>query len=164
MDPRTPQGDGGLFANPNRGYPILGDPGQIAAPNATTGADLVMPDVLSFSVRVMIAGNNDFMDLSDPRFQAFSSDNPQFYSATSTPPRLTSPAVFDTWSAVKDDAYDYTAWAVKTTATTKATATTIPIWHNAAGTAIRIIALQITIRIWDLKSEQTRQITIIQDM
>jgi prepilin-type N-terminal cleavage/methylation domain-containing protein len=170
MDPNA---DGGQFpANApavqykEPPYPIFGNDQDVPPAQGTyKGADLVANDVLSFSVRVLLggpgttAGPNDFMDLTDDRFQAYSSHNRLFYDRQDRP---NSPAVFDTWSSVKDDVYDYSSWAVKTT--NPSPPTTIPIWHNDAGQAIRIMALEITIRVWDFKTEQVRQVTIVQEM
>jgi hypothetical protein len=51
---------------------------------------------------------------------------------------------FDTWSRVQDDTYDYGSVAVPR--------------------SLRILALQVTLRVWDLKTRQSRQVTIVQDM
>ncbi|HYV37547.1 MAG TPA: prepilin-type N-terminal cleavage/methylation domain-containing protein [Gemmataceae bacterium] len=61
---------------------------------------------------------------------------------------LTAPAYrFDTWSQRVDDIKDYSA---------------LPNPFSIAPR--RILALQITLRVWDAKSKTTRQITMIQDM
>ena len=53
-------------------------------------ADLLMPDVVSMDVRIRIAGDSDFRDLSDPLVQAYSNGN-------STVNQPNGPFVFDTW-------------------------------------------------------------------
>jgi prepilin-type N-terminal cleavage/methylation domain-containing protein len=40
----------------------------------------------------------------------------------------------------------------------------IPLWKDVNNNTIRIMALRITIRIWDERTKQTKQITIVQDM
>jgi prepilin-type N-terminal cleavage/methylation domain-containing protein len=83
------------------------DPG--AANITLQGASLLVPDVLSFNIRVLPPGGGDFVDLPGPF-----------------------PASFDT-GAVPAPAFS-------------------------------IRATQITLRVWDLKSQQTRQLTIVQEL
>jgi hypothetical protein len=59
--------------------------------------------------------------------------------------------VLDTWSSAVSPPYDYSGW------------------KNAGGPTslplqIRVLALQITLRVWDAKTQQTRQMTITQDV
>jgi hypothetical protein len=68
----------------------------------------------------------------------------------------TGPLVFDTWSGVSDGPYDYTGWDPGTPPSAPST-TTVPF-------KIQILALQITLRVWDARTQQTRQVTMIQDM
>jgi prepilin-type N-terminal cleavage/methylation domain-containing protein len=93
----------GLTAPPNRVF----DPSAPVA--AGQGATALIPDVLSFDIRVLLPGGTDFVDLPGPY-----------------------PASFDTGS-------------------TPAPASTIR-------------ALQITLRAWNLRSQQARQITIIAEL
>jgi prepilin-type N-terminal cleavage/methylation domain-containing protein len=140
-------------ADPNKGYPdvlYFNNPTDLTVPerrfasyaplqdpnpdpqNNQTGADLLLTDVASFTVRVLSPdlpnGGKDFSDL--PRL--------------SFPGQQLPVGVFDTWSTVHDDIYNYEG--------------------KPAPVPIRILALEITLRVWDMKTQQTRQITIIQDM
>jgi prepilin-type N-terminal cleavage/methylation domain-containing protein len=129
--------------------------GMVVLPNASlasnytalgTAEDLLLTDVVSFSVRVLspdvlnqpatparpydhvddpFDGPNTFVDL--PQVAAFGGIG-----------------AFDTWSSVQDESYNY--------------------YGTSAPLPIRINALQITLRVYDVKSQQTRQITIVQDM
>ncbi len=92
------------------------------------GSDLLLTDVVSFDLQILLAGATDFIDV---------------------PANL-----FDSWSSVKDDTYDYSA----------NTAQPLPAFHPGPPNQININAIQIILRIWDLKTQQTRQITIVQDM
>jgi prepilin-type N-terminal cleavage/methylation domain-containing protein len=126
---------------------------------AQSGSDLLLSDVISFDVRLLAAGQADFLDvmgLTTAFGAAGASSNPSFST--------TGPMVFDTWSAVKDDVpfpgqpaptqtYDYTAWA------TAGTTSSMPIWNGSTGPIIK--AIQIIIRVWDFKTEQTRQVTLV---
>jgi hypothetical protein len=151
-------------------YPLMGEEnGRYQA------ADLILTDVLSFDVRVLLFGGTDFVDLFDPSVQIFNNNtnpNPRFYNAVNAAARQL-PAVFDTWSSVTDDTYNYgfdpalnpTATPPGTVAWTfPGTDRTIPLYQNRDGQTIRITAIQITIRVWDFKTKQARQITIGQDL
>jgi prepilin-type N-terminal cleavage/methylation domain-containing protein len=107
--------------------------------NVPVGSDVLLTDVISFSVRVLLAGANDFADLS--------------MVANANSPFPAGAQVFDTWSSLKDDTYDYSGW------NTGGNATSLP---NSQTTQIK--ALQIIIRVWDVKTQLTRQITLVQDM
>ncbi|MFO0845991.1 MAG: type II secretion system protein [Gemmataceae bacterium] len=79
--------------------------------------------------------------------------------------------LFDTWSASKDDSYDYTQWNVIPAADppdTNTRADRIPLYKadppNADTRPIRIVAIKVTIRIWDHRTQQSRQVSVIQDM
>jgi len=158
-------------------YPTLAnEPGGLLA-----GNDVLMTNVLSFDVRVLLDRNQwytyyadvgqaapayDFVTLDHPAIQWFSQGNPTFSAAGG-------PRVFDTWSQAKDDAFDYGAWA------TPGQATSVPLYSNEfnrknpltaanpQGTPtmrIRIVAIQITMRVWDANTKQTRQSSIVVDL
>ncbi len=118
-----------------------------------TGADLLLPDVVSLDVRVLIAGNSDFVSIDDATVQAYASNNPNYNGATGK-------YLFDTWSSMTDDVYDFSNWAPGATGVNN----TIPIYQNASGQQISVKAIQITLRIWDSKTEQSRQVTIVQEL
>jgi type II secretory pathway pseudopilin PulG len=174
-------------------YPIYGDvAGTPLVPLLTQdpslqGADLLIDDVISFEVQVLAAttptgstfstvivpfgkATGDFLNLFDV---ALDGGNPQqtslrtntnFFRPRSNPGgNLNFPAVFDTWSSQKGEAFvtpgsaianDYTVWD--------------PNFTGLIGTAtvplkIRILAIKIILRVWDKKSQQARQITLVQD-
>jgi hypothetical protein len=148
-------------------YPALGD--SQAAPTSAwwpqdnpnlIGADILLTDLISMDVRVLTAQTGPaagFVDLFDSRF-----DTPTSYRNNYDPTSGASifykpvinpsgPAVFDTWSRVRDDQDDFSGWS------TGPSLQSVPL-------AVNIRALQITLRVWDRRTEQTRQITIIQDL
>jgi type II secretory pathway pseudopilin PulG len=108
------------------------------------GDDVLMTDVLSFDVKVLQQGYGPYSSFVDlpPSTQ---SSNLAFANASPAYPNGVS--VFDTWSKYGN----YSNW------NTAGTATSLPL-------KIRILALQITLRVWDQRTQQTRQVTIIQDM
>jgi prepilin-type N-terminal cleavage/methylation domain-containing protein len=159
----------------NGQYPILAnEPGALLA-----GNDILLTNVLSFEVKVLLDRNQwnwywtdlnlnlvppkpvppyDFVGLSHPAIQWFSNANPAFINATG-------PRVFDTWSQLKDDAYDYGAWQ------TSGATTSVPLFFNnpvnptsTPSMKIRLVAVQITMRIWDPNTKQTRQSSVVVDL
>lgn len=120
-----------------------------------TGEDLLLTDVISLTVRILSPdvlnqppsparpydhvddpadGPNAFVDL--PLVGGFGGI---------VNGGLTAPVgAFDSWSSVQDEVYNY--------------------YGSQAPLPIRISALQITLRIYDVKTQQTRQRTIVQDM
>ena len=107
---------------------------------AYQGADVLLTDVVSFEVKVLLPGATAATDLFDPQVPA---NNAVFQGA--------GPRVFDSWSSVKDDTYDYSSWYVANT-------------PGSVPAPIRIMSLQITLRVWDRKTQQTRQVTLVQPM
>jgi hypothetical protein len=122
-------------------------PAPLAGANPLYGSDLLITDVIGFDIQVLTPTSNDFVDLSS---NLFTSTNPLFPGT---------PAVFDTWSRATFNAswggYDYSGWS------NAGQATSLPL---SLVSPVRILAVQITIRVWDLKSQLARQITLVQDM
>jgi hypothetical protein len=98
---------------------------------------------------------NPFVDLFDPSIDAYNHGNALLFNANG-------PRVFDTWSsaAATLPALDYSSWSVP------GSPKSIPLWKgnaptdNLKGPILR--AIQITIRVWDVKTAMTRQITVVQ--
>jgi type II secretory pathway pseudopilin PulG len=160
---------------------------QGATGTTFAGADIQLNDVISFDVRVLpllpsgtaASSPDPFVTLFQAPFTTlFANGNPAFYNTTTN---LTGPAVFDTWSSVNDTLSNYSQWNVPVTTATTPTAC-IPMWNsgpltytypvgNALGQSVTvtgsgpiIMAIQISIRIWDFKTNQSRQVTIVQAM
>jgi type II secretory pathway pseudopilin PulG len=154
---------GTIIAGYGRSYPILA---ELTSDADLRGADLALTDVVSFDVRVLLATNprgypgpsdvqNPFVDLFDPSIDAYNHGNALLFTANG-------PRVFDTWSsaAATLPALDYSSWSVP------GSPKSIPLWKgnaptdNLKGPILR--AIQITIRVWDVKTAMTRQITVVQ--
>jgi prepilin-type N-terminal cleavage/methylation domain-containing protein len=133
---------------------------------ALAGSDIQLTDVVSFEVRVnnpdfpfffFFFSNNSvdpFVTLFDPSLSFFRTGNPLFGNAM----------VYDTWSTVVDGLSDYSQ-ALQFfffDFGQQATSITMPMWDGFS--APNVQALQITLRIWDAKTNQTRQVTIVQAM
>jgi prepilin-type N-terminal cleavage/methylation domain-containing protein len=117
------------------------------------GSDLVLTDVISFEVQVLLFGQLKFVPVGDASVQAYNTLGNTFFPTTG-PSYL-----FDTWSQFKDNVYDYSQWNL-TTATNKRSI--IPLYQNAAGQTIRVVAVKVILRAWDERTNQTRQVTIVQ--
>jgi hypothetical protein len=102
-----------------------------------TGEEILLTDVVSFSVQILNTSiASDFIP---------SSTVANYGSASATLP--SGATYFDTWSSV-NDGVAYTTYTA----------------GSNPPNPITISAIQITIRVWDVRTQQTRQITIVQDM
>ena len=144
-------------------------------------SDLLMTDVISFDVRILPDSSlNDFLLVS--------SLSSTFYRYNQNSNTQAPPCIFDTWTTGNDgtqyDLGDFSTGVWQPTAwdsnninytpmgTGVNPATLIPIWnHNRSGMAgniftpnkgLRINAIQVSIRIWDEKSQKAREFKIIQ--
>ncbi len=149
-------------------YPTLAQDGAAAfAPNLVN-ADMQATDVISFDVRLLIVGANllqpdPTVSLFNSIFTGYQNLNPVFYNPKTNP---TGPAVFDTWSSLQDSlsgSPGYSVWNLSGTINPNPHHS-IPLWNHTLQTGPIIQAIQITIRVWDLKTEQTREVTIVQAM
>jgi hypothetical protein len=149
--------------------PAFGNPNHPLA-----GADLMLTDVSNFAVKVLWEPSGATGAMTPPMPDA----NPDYPfdnlpPITGTNPSLANQRIFDTWSQLIDApggtpaADDY--------GSTRPSSGSEPGWNSgyATGSAflpqsiplkIRVRGIQIEMRIWDVKSKQTRQVTIIQDM
>jgi hypothetical protein len=145
----------GQFANPS-GYTTLQND-TMGSPNSQlfAGSDLLMTDVVSFEVRVLPAGWSDFADVFDmAKSGQWGLKNPAFTAA--------GPMVFDTWSSANTlltNGFDYTGWMGGTAA--NGNYDSIPMWDYTNNNGPVLKAVQITLRVWDQKTELTRQVTIV---
>lgn len=126
------------------------------------GSDVVITDVLSFDVRVLLDKQaydslsipENFVSLHDAAVTQYWSNTTAFGTAR----------VFDTWSSASTAVagQNYRNWKPPV-APNPTTDSTIPMYQSnqAAGDLIRIRAIQITIRIWDSKTRQTRQTSVV---
>jgi hypothetical protein len=160
--------DGGspIGAWPNY-YPLISDPDLTKGGDAAkAGSDLLVTDVLSFQVMLVVQENvggtltNSIKDL-----EYLYTTYPTANNLNTVFNTVGGPRVFDTWSSVSDGVYQYSgpAWS------TPGTATSLPLRPQFGPGGLlpgqfRILGLQITLRIWDAKTQQTRQLTFVQNM
>lgn len=119
-----------------------------------TGSDIQLTDVVSLDVRMLVAGATG---TPDPFVTLY---NAPFTNYTYTaPPWIVKGMVFDTWSSVNDGLHNYSQWSQ-----TGNPGTSVPFWNATTQSGPIIQAIQISIRIWDVKTNQTRQVTVVQAM
>jgi hypothetical protein len=144
----NPNSQAGVYNSPIQ---TMTDQVGISDPLAAT--DLMMTNVTGFTVRALWEVPATGGALA-PKLD-FNPDYPfDTLPASPSNPSFGRDGVFDTWSQrvpPSGGLDDYSNWK------TPGSAKSIPL-------QIRIRAVQIELRIWDQKSEQTRQITIIQDL
>lgn len=131
---------GGIPTETDGSYPIF------TAGNVSS--DVMLTDVISMDVRVLVAGQTEFYDLATLPGATF---NNSAFNTVTINGTATAVKVFDTWSSASDGIADYSGWA------TAGTATSAPL-------QVQILAIKVTFRIWDFKTEQARQVSIIQDL
>jgi type II secretory pathway pseudopilin PulG len=165
MNPANPAG---IFATGTT-YPTLAQ--QVGVTNLNNplyNADIQATDVISFDVRVLPAPTmpidptvtlfEDLFTLTSTNYQStmlsYYNSNPLFYN----PATDQNPAVFDTWSSLTDGLSDYSQWNVA------GHPASIPLWNQTTQAGPIIQAIQVTIRIWDMRTQQTREVTLVQAM
>jgi type II secretory pathway pseudopilin PulG len=132
------------------GTPWLNPPWAIANEVATgtndarAGDDILLTDVLSFDIKV--AQITQWPEPSPPTGLVFTDLAAPSASLNSTFVTQ-NVSVFDTWSTQGA----YSNW------NTPSTATSLPL-------AVRILAVKITLRVWDARTQQAREVSIIQNM
>ncbi|HTU21948.1 MAG TPA: prepilin-type N-terminal cleavage/methylation domain-containing protein [Gemmataceae bacterium] len=159
-------------------YTPIGATSPFTAPSVISilsGSDIQLTDVVSFDVRVLTPGVTNGIDPFVTLWQApfnvlntaggINNGNPAYFPANPA-----GPMVFDTWSSLNDGLIlpptGYSQWNVA------GQGTSIPLWNPNTGSTISpppesgpiIQAIQISIRIWDYKTNKTRQVTMVQAM
>src|SRR5262249_44053191 len=138
----------GTTPNTYKSYPTMAEQSGSGAA-LPGGDDILLTDVISFEIKVLAKGRPstsvvpEFVPLNDPRLGTITNTN---FSAAG-------PIVFDTWSRYPtgtyiNPTYNYSVWDPD--APNSPSATTVPL-------RIQVLAVQITIRVWDAKTQQTRQ-------
>jgi hypothetical protein len=115
---------------------------------AQAGDDIMLTNVISFDVKVLQEGYDPYNLDPTNHFVPLFIDLPPPSSSNNTTFSAGNVGVFDTWCQQGN----YSTWNAATPS-----AYTVPL-------KIRILALQITLRVWDDRTQQARQMTIIQDM
>jgi prepilin-type N-terminal cleavage/methylation domain-containing protein len=146
-----------------------------------TGDDLVLTNVVSFEVKVLFVGGGQaansttFLDLYGsqdttqivPAIINYSYNWPTYKNGTDPSRTL------DTWSSLRDDTpsaafpqgVNYSIWNLPPAQITPALLGHCPPMRwGSSQVQTSLAAISVTLRVYDLRTEQTRQITIIQDL
>jgi type II secretory pathway pseudopilin PulG len=150
----TNPNDGGLPTQPNlatiinnRSYFTIAE--TYSNWPAYVAADVLLTDVISFQVQIYDSTVGDFADVP-------LGNNPLF---TTLSPLLPVPVhIFDTWSSVTDGTYDYSAWNDTNPASP------LGIKYKRIPVKQSIPAIKVTLRLWDKKTQKTRQVSFVQEM
>jgi hypothetical protein len=150
----------------SRTYPKASEPIPTPDPASTVttptelpsfqGADLLLNDVISMDIQLYIPE----IKLTDFCYLPAIPNPP---ANNNTYPNYQGKRVFDTWSLQPSSTanpYDYSA-----SDTTNGSYKTVPVGRALGGGTIgNPTGIQIILRIWDQKTQKTRQVTIIQDL
>lgn len=153
---------------PNVGYPTISQ--QLTTLGQSNpmlnGSDIQLTDVISFDVRILTPGVTNGIDPFVTLWQSpftvlntqggMNNGNPSFYPALAN-----GPMVFDTWTSLNDGLANYSVWNLPASSSPNPHHS-IPLWNGTSGPLIQ--AIQVSIRIWDSKTNQSRQVTIVQAM
>jgi prepilin-type N-terminal cleavage/methylation domain-containing protein len=139
----------GLEGTPSNTAPVTGVPTYPILGNSN---DLLLTDVISFDIRILLAGSSTFVDLS--QVQTYNTLGNPKYSPTAPP------YVFDTWSNNAGSSYYSPTWPLGVTSPNAI----IPLYQDAKSNKIQIIAIQIVLRVWDPKTSMTRQVRLVQNL
>jgi prepilin-type N-terminal cleavage/methylation domain-containing protein len=132
---------------------------QPGTPSNQFGDDLLMSDVISFDIKVVLQGSPlgtdypAFVDLPPQSITTGAGGTTTAVSSNNSTFAASSAVVFDTWSSYDSAAYGSAASGWNTTGQVAS----LPL-------AVRILAVQVTLRVWDSRTQQARQLAIIQDM
>lgn len=123
--------------------------------------DLLMPDVISFDVRILSDDKLDFLPLRSILGNAPYNPSPNTGYQTTPAGRF----VFDTWTTDSPGAplptYDLGDDSSGNWQPSSGTGNNrIPVWGKGKG--LRINAIQVSLRIWDAKSGKAREFKLIQ--
>lgn len=140
-------------------YPTYPTLAQKGAPGNLVNADIQATDVVSFDVRLLVL---NLRGKVDPFVTLFHIANGGYWNGNPSFNATSGPVVFDTWSSLSDTLSGYPGYSAWNTNANPHHS--IPLWNPTLQTGPIIQAIQITIRVWDMKTEQTREVTIVQAM
>jgi hypothetical protein len=143
--------------------------------SGNVNTDIIATNVISFDVKLLVDDQYDYEGL-------FTILNRTPYSLNPAVGNYLPSAVFDTWTTDQGDAantipkYDFGEWNTisnKWQPSFPASTATIPVWgwkwdsvtnSNRPYKAIQIKAVQISLRVWDQKSNTAKMFVIVQKL
>ena len=163
----------GLTANRYLGKPAVNTPlfSEFPSTSNKVNTDIIATNVISFDVKLLTDNQYDYQSLSTILGAA------GFYNAHFPVGNYGSPSprVFDTWTTDQGNSansipkYDFGIWNSITgkwqpSGNTLGNNSLIPVWNWNNNTGLNIKAVQISLRIWDQKSNTAKMFVIVQKL
>ena len=137
---------------------------------AKVNTDIIATNVISFDVKLLTDLRYDYEDLATILSQSSYSNYPPVNNYGSPNPR-----VFDTWTTDQGNAantipkYDFGYWNNITgkwqpSGNNAGNNSLIPVWNVTNNTGLNIKAIQISLRVWDQKSNTAKMFVIVQKL
>jgi len=162
----------------NRGFNQLGNRvgplfSEFVNPSAKVNTDIIATNVISFDVKVLTDLRYDYEDLATILSQGSYSAYPPFtnYAIANGNAAV---RVFDTWTTDQGISsnpavpiYDFGYWNNITgkwqpSGNTAGNNSLIPVWNATNNTGLNIKAIQISLRVWDQKSNTAKMFVVVQ--
>ena len=163
----------------NRNYNQLGNPAgplfsEFPTTSAKVNSDIIATNVISFDVKLLTDLRYDYEDLTTILSQGSYSAYPPVsnYALANGNAAI---RVFDTWTTDQGNAansipkYDFGFWNNITgkwqpSGNTAGNNSLIPVWNVTNNTGLNIKAVQISLRIWDQKSNTAKMFVVVQKL
>jgi len=152
----------------NRTGPLFS---EFVSPSTKVNTDIIATNVISFDIKLLTDLRYDYEDLTTILSQGSYSSYPPVNNYGSPNPR-----VFDTWTTDQGSSsnpavpkYDFGFWNNFTgkwqpSGNTAGNNSLIPVWNATNNTGLNIKAIQISLRIWDQKSNTAKMFVVVQKL
>ncbi|NBY00690.1 MAG: prepilin-type N-terminal cleavage/methylation domain-containing protein [Planctomycetes bacterium] len=164
----------------NRGFNQLGNRvgplfSEFVNPSAKVNTDIIATNVISFDVKLLTDSRYDYEDLATILSQGSYSAYPPYtnYAIANGNAAI---RVFDTWTTDQGSStnpavpkYDLGYWnntngKWQPSGNTAGNNSLIPVWNVTNNTGLNIKAIQISLRVWDQKSNTSKMFVIVQKL
>ena len=155
----------------NRAGPLFS---EFVNPSAKVNTDIIATNVISFDVKLLTDSRYDYEDLAKILSQCSYSTYPPYtnYALANGNAAI---RVFDTWTTAQGNAantipkYDFGFWNNFTgkwqpSGNTAGNNSLIPVWNATNNTGLNIKAVQISLRVWDQKSNTAKMFVVVQKL
>ena len=155
----------------NRAGPLFS---EFVNPSAKVNTDIIATNVISFDVKLLTDSRYDYEDLATILSQGSYSTYPPYtnYALANGNAAI---RVFDTWTTAQGNAantipkYDFGFWNNFTgkwqpSGNTAGNNSLIPVWNATNNTGLNIKAVQISLRVWDQKSNTAKMFVVVQKL
>ena len=155
----------------NRAGPLFS---EFVNPSAKVNTDIIATNVISFDVKLLTDSRYDYEDLATILSQGSYSTYPPYtnYALANGNAAI---RVFDTWTTAQGNAantipkYDFGFWnnfsgKWQPSGNTAGNNSLIPVWNATNNTGLNIKAVQISLRVWDQKSNTAKMFVVVQKL